>query len=502
MRNVLLIAGIVGCLIWPLGVFPAVADDTRPPNIVLIFMDDMGYGDVNPVTTTPYKTPNLDQLALRGRVFEQFVVPSAVCSASRASLLTGCLNRRVSVSGAYGPKSDRGLNPDETTLAEVCRSAGYATACFGKWHLGHHPKFLPTNQGFDHFYGIPYSNDMWPLHPAAVAKRRSDPDAESLYPSLPMIRSTPGNVAIVNDDVSPDDQRQMTGELTRRGVRFIQDNVDRPFFLYLPYPMVHVPLYASAEFDGKSGLGLFADVMLEIDHSVGQIVGAIDGANLAEQTLIIFTSDNGPWLSYGTHAGSAGPLREGKGTMFEGGVREPTIMRWTGRIPPATRTRTLCSSIDLLPTIARWIGAELPDRKIDGLDIAPVVLNEPVPPELADRVLPGYFAGGQLQTIRDQQFKLVFDHRYRTLAGKPGGDFGRPVAYRHRQSGRCLYDLASDPAESNNVIQSHPDVAERLSAAADRYRSELGDKLRGVVGNQVRPSGAMQPGDERLPLVW
>ncbi len=279
-----------------------------PPNVVVIFIDDMGYADINPFFDNQYKTPNLNRMAAEGRRFTDFVVSSAVCSASRAALMTGCYHRRVGISGALGPKSEIGINPDETTVAEICKSKGYATAAFGKWHLGHNPKFLPPNHGFDQYYGIPYSNDMWPLHPAAIAKREQDPKAPIPWADLPMIENT----TVVNDNVRPADQMQMTKEFTKRAVEFIKGNADQPFFLYLPHPMVHVPLFCSEDFLGKSGQGLFGDVVMEVDWSVGQILGAIEEIGVERNTLVIFTSDNGPWLSYGTHAGKgdAAPRRQ------------------------------------------------------------------------------------------------------------------------------------------------------------------------------------------------
>lgn len=480
---------------------PVTATDERPPNIVVIFMDDMGYADIAPFGNRTYRTPNLTKLATEGRRFTDFVASSAVCSASRAALLTGCYHRRVGISGALSPKSNIGLNPEEITLAEICKSRGYATACFGKWHLGHHPKFLPTAQGFDQFYGIPYSNDMWPLHPQSVAKRAKNPRADINWPALPMIKGTSaGGVRVVNEDMLAEDQKKMTGEFTRRASEFIRDHAEDPFFLYLPHPMVHVPLYCSEEFLGKSGAGLFGDVVTEIDWSVGEIMAAIDSIGQANRTLVIFTSDNGPWLAYGEHAGSAGELREGKGTMFEGGYREPTIMRWRGKIPPGTETDTLCSTIDLLPTIAGLIGAEVPAHKIDGRDIAPIMFGQ-------SDVSPhdsfwGYFGGGQLQIIRDDRFKLVFPHRYRTLNGHPGGFAGRPVKYQTGSAEFALYDLENDLGETHDVSAEYPEVVKRLKAAAEQARTELGDKLMDRTGAEVREPGKMQPGDEELPLLW
>ncbi|WP_315851434.1 sulfatase [Rhodopirellula sp. MGV] len=473
----------------------AAAKDT-PPNVVVIFIDDMGYADINPFGSTAYPTPNLDRMAADGRKFTDFCVSSAVCSASRSALLTGCFHKRIGISGALGPKSNIGINANETTLAEICKSQGYRTAIYGKWHLGHNPKFLPTNHGFDEYYGIPYSNDMWPLHPNSVAKRRNNPKAPISWSELPMIENT----KIVNESIQPDDQREMTKEFTRRAVDFIKRDSEDPFFLYLPHPMVHVPLYASIDFEGKSGQGLFGDVVMEVDWSVGQVLDAIKDIGAEENTLVVFTSDNGPWLSYGEHAGKATPLREGKGTMFEGGYREPTVMQWKGKIPAGTTCDTFASTIDLLPTVAAMIGAELPNHKIDGHDIQPLMFGE------ADATSPHEafpcFYAGQLQAIRNERFKLVFPHQYRTLDGGSGGKDGLPANYSQAMAKKALYDLDNDVSETTDVSQDYPEVVAQLDAAAEQYRQALGDRLTNTKGSEVRPAGRMQPGDEELPLVW
>ena len=299
----------------------------KTPNVVIMFMDDMGYADIGAFGAKAYPTPHLDRMAKEGRKFTDFYVTQAVCSASRAGLLTGCYNVRIGINGALGPKSNSGLNPDEVTIAEICKQKGYATACYGKWHLGHHKKFLPMQHGFDDYFGLPYSNDMWPYHPGVLHL----PMEERLkrWPHLPLID---GN-KIINPKVSGKDQEILTTQYTERAVSFIEKNKDNPFFVYLPHSMVHVPLYVSDKFKGKSGAGLFGDVMMEVDWSAGEIMKVLRKHNLHTNTLFIFTSDNGPWLNYGDHAGSAAPLREGKGTMFDGGCREPTLAWWPGTIP-------------------------------------------------------------------------------------------------------------------------------------------------------------------------
>ncbi|MEO1971906.1 MAG: sulfatase-like hydrolase/transferase, partial [Pirellulaceae bacterium] len=277
----------------------------RLPNVVVIFIDDMGYADIGPFGVQGIETPNLDRMAREGRVFTDFYVTQAVCSASRAGLLTGCYNVRVGIMGALGPGAKQGINSSEMTIAELCKQKNYATACYGKWHLGHHHRFLPMQHGFDDYFGLPYSNDMWPFHPTAGDR----------FPDLPLIDKN----KIVNPKVTGQDQELLTTQYTERAVQFIDANKDRPFFLYLPHSMVHVPLYVSDKFRGKSERGLFGDVVMEIDWSVGQVMSALERHKIDDNTLVIFTADNGPWLSYGDHAGSVGPLREGKGTMFDGG---------------------------------------------------------------------------------------------------------------------------------------------------------------------------------------
>ena len=489
-------------LLTSISVTHSEAANESPPNIVVIFIDDMGYADINPFGATAYKTPNLNRMASEGRIFTDFVVSSAVCSASRSALLTGCYHTRIGIRGALGPKSNIGLNADETTLAELCRSRGYATAVYGKWHLGHHPKFLPNQHGFDEYYGIPYSNDMWPLHPAALAKRARDPKAEIPWAALPMIEtSAPTGYRITNPNIQPSDQQQMTKQFTERAVSFIKRNTEKPFFLYLPHPMVHVPLYASEEFRGKSGAGLFGDVVMEVDWSVGQILDAVEDIGAERNTLVVFTSDNGPWLSYGDHAGRATPLREGKGTMFEGGYREPTIMWWKGKIPAGTQCDQLCSTIDLLPTVAKLIGAPLPAHKIDGKDILPLMTGVPGATSPHDAFY-CYYGGGQLQAVRNERYKLVFPHTYRTLNGHPGGTGGIPIGYKQSKAKLSLFDLNEDVSETMNVIDKHPEVVKQLMSAAENARVDLGDSLQKRKGTGVRAAGKLDTRDERLPLLW
>ena len=464
----------------------------RLPNLVVIFIDDMAYADVGPFGGK-VPTPNLDRMAAQGMRFTDFSVATAVCSASRAALLTGCYHRRLGISGAYGPRAKVGLNPAEMTIAELCRQKGYATACFGKWHLGHHPKFLPLQHGFDEYFGLPYSNDMWPLHPAYAHLPTAAERRKKGYPNLPLIE---GN-KVIDNEVTGAEQAMLTTWYTEKAVSFIERNKERPFFCYVPHSMVHVPLFVSDKFKGKSGHGLFGDVVMEVDWSVGQILDALERSGIDRNTLVVFTSDNGPWLSYGDHAGSAGIYREGKGTMWEGGIREPTIMRWPGRIPAGTTCSEFASTIDILPTFAKLIGGELPAHKIDGEDISELMFAVDGARSPHEYFL-CYYAGGQLQAIRDRRWKLHFPHGYRTMAGRPGGTGGSPKPYSQAKTGLELYDLHNDPGETTDVREQHADIVARLQKLADAAREDLGDRLRKMPGSGVRPVGKLQPGDERL----
>ncbi len=461
-------------------------DRSSTPNLIVIFIDDLGYADIGPFGKNNYETPNLDQMARQGRKFTDFVASTAVCSASRISLLTGCYNVRVGIHGALGPHAKIGINADEMTLAELCKQKNYATACFGKWHLGNKSPFLPLQHGFDQYFGLPYSNDMWPLHPSYANLPPNAAKRKQGYPNLPLFE---GN-DIVDPEVTGEDQAQLTTQYTEKAVAFIEANQNQPFFLYVPHSMVHVPLFVSDKFKGKSGAGLFGDVMMEIDWSVGQILDKVRSCGLEENTLVLFTSDNGPWLSYGNHAGAATPLREGKGTMFEGGYRVPTIMWWPGKIKAGTTCDELSSTIDLLPTFANLIDGQLPDHTIDGKDIGPLMFGS------ADARSPHqsflcYYAGGQLQAVRDRQWKLHFPHQYRTLNGREGGQDGSPVPYDQAKTGIELYDLKNDVGETSDVANKHPEIVKRLSVAADEARLELGDRLNDVKGRGVRPVGKL-----------
>ncbi|MGH8020174.1 MAG: sulfatase family protein [Opitutaceae bacterium] len=484
------------CLLLALALMAAPAIPARAalpetPNIVVIFIDDMGYADIGPTGCRDYPTPNLDRMAREGRTFTDFQVAQAVCSASRAALMTGSYSNRVSILGALNSSADHGISAAEVTLAEICKQRGYATAAFGKWHLGHQPKFLPVNHGFDEYFGLPYSNDMWPYtydnEPAPPDSPRS-----RRHPPLPLIE----NDRVVDASVTPEDQAMLTTWYTEHAVDFINRNRHQPFFLYVPHSMVHVPLFVSPKFKGKSGAGLFGDVMMEVDWSVGQILTAIRANELADRTLVIFTADNGPWLNYGNHAGKTGGLREGKGTMFEGGTRNATIMWWPGVVPADTRCDTVAMTIDILPTVAHLVGAKLPDHKIDGLNIWPLIDGTPE----AENPHDAYFLyyGQELQAVRTDRWKLHLPHSYRHYIMDEVGRDGHPGKTVEQEIGLTLYDMDADRNETTDVKDQHPDVVARLSKLADRMRRDLGDK--GNPGPGIRPPGRMQPGDARLRL--
>ncbi len=480
---------IVSCLVGSLTAGTAQAAKAAPlPNIVIIFCDDMGYADIGVFGAKGYQTPNLDRLAAQGCVFRSFHVPQPVCSASRAGLLTGCYPNRIGIHGALAPRSRTGINRNEMTLAEVVKQRGYATAIFGKWHLGDAPQFLPVRHGFDEYFGIPYSNDMWPLHPELVKLAPDDPK-RNRYPDLVMVEGD----KVVISKMTHEEQNQLTTWYTEHAVSFIERHKEGPFLLYLAHNMPHVPLHVSDKFRGKTKRGLYGDVISELDWSVGQVMDALERAGLEEKTWVIFTSDNGPWLSYGDHAGSADPLREGKGTCWEGGTRVPCVMRWPGRIPAGTESQRMLMTIDLLPTIAGLIGAELPKHAIDGLDVWPIISGKPGVKNPHEAYW-FYFANNQLQAVvtGDGRWKLQLPHNYSSFAGRPRGRDGMPGSAQQRTIERPeLYDLVADISEASDVASRHPEIVKHLEAQAAKARAELGDTLTDAKGKGSREPGRL-----------
>jgi len=450
------------------------------PNIVLIFIDDMGYADIGPFGNKDVRTPHLDKFAAEGRKFTSFYA-TPVCSMSRASLLTGCYNVRVSIPGVLFPKSNIGLHSNEITLAEIVKQKGYATIAIGKWHLGHHQEFLPTTQGFDSYFGIPYSNDMTidPVN-ARLAKdcvfRDGMTEAKArdgaIRHTVPLMRGT----EVVE---YPADQDTLTKRYTEEAVKFIRSHKDGPFFVYLPHTMIHFPLAASDAFKGKSKLGLLGDAIEEIDWSVGQIMATLKELKLDDNTLVIFTSDNGP-------AGRAAPpFRGNKGTTWEGGVREPCIMRWPGKIPAGTTCEQFAGNIDMLPTFAKITGVELPkDRVIDGRDITPLMF-EAKPGPARDTHL--YFArNGSLSAIRQGQWKLFLT---KGQGGGKGAQATKDTAKEKKKANKAagaeaeasdfaLYDLATDLGETKDVSAEHPEVVAKLRAEATQRDAEIREHKR------------------------
>jgi arylsulfatase A-like enzyme len=456
----------------------AAAAEERPekPNIVLIFIDDLGYGDIGPFGNTRVKTPNLDKMAEEGMKFTSFYA-TPVCSMSRACLMTGCYNARVSIPGVLFPGSNIGLHPDEVTLAEVVKPRGYVTTCIGKWHLGHREPFLPTKQGFDSYFGIPYSNDMTidPKH-ARFAKdcvfreemTEEKARAGTLRNKVPLMR---GEEVVEY----PADQNTLTKRYTEEAIKFITENKTKPFFLYLPHTMVHQPLAASDDFRGKSGAGLLGDAIQEVDWSVGRILQTLKDLELERKTLVIFTSDNG------AAAGSSAPWRGKKGSIYEGGVREPCIMRWPGQIPAKTTCSYIAGNIDVLPTFAKLVGAELPkDRILDGRDITSLMFRADAPP-VRDTHL--YFTGnGELGAIRQGDWKLFLKApaQPKPKAGTEKDADKKPVTDKP-----VLYNLAKDPTESTDVAADHLDIVTKLREEAEKRGKEIKEHRRpaGTVKN-------------------
>jgi arylsulfatase A len=434
------------CLLLALvNLCPVMAGQSRP-NFVIIFIDDMGYGDIGPFGATKQKTPNLDRMASEGMKLTSFYA-APVCSVSRAQLLTGCYGARISVPAVYSPGGNNGLNPAEHTLAERLKEKGYATMCIGKWHVGDQPEFLPTKQGFDHYFGIPYSNDM---------QVRS---SESGQPVVPLLRDDK-----VAELLTDDQQSHIVKRYTDEAVRFITDSKDKPFLLYLPHTAIHTPIYPGEAFRGKSSNGRVGDWIEEVDWSTGRILDTLRDLKLSENTLVIFTSDNGPWLVKGADSGSAGPLRGGKGSTWEGGVRVPTIAWWPGKIAANSKVDAVAGTIDLLPTTVSLAGGTLPGNPvIDGRDISPLLLGKT---KDSPRDVHYYFMGYQLQAVRQGSWKLALMPQKETM--------GREAEPDAQTKTPRLYNLDSEIGEKTNVADAHPEIVAKLTALAEKMNAEIG----------------------------
>lgn len=427
------------------------------PNIVIIFCDDLGYGDLSCFGHPSIETPELDRMAAEGMRWLQFYSAAPVCTPSRAALMTGrlplrnglCSNKRR----VLFPNSKGGIPASEVTIAEMLREAGYRTGCVGKWHLGHLPEYLPTEHGFDSYFGIPYSNDMDRIADAPKGMA-SIFEPKSEYFNVPLLRDS-------KEIERPVDQTVITRRYTEEAVKFIKAESEKPFFLYLAHSMPHVPLFRSKDFEGHSRRGLFGDVIEEIDWSVGRILQTLRDPQLAENTLVVFTSDNGPWLSQKDHGGSAGLLREGKGTTWEGGMREPTVMWWPGTIAPGQTTSQLGSTMDMLATSAALAGAQLPtDRVLDSFDLSPILRGS----ETVIRNQIFYYRAYELMAVRMGPWKVHYQEQ---------GSYGTLPTKLTKLEAPKLYHLEHDPSERYNIAKGNSRIIEQVNALVAQHRSTL-----------------------------
>ena len=456
----------------------------RPPNVILIVADDLGYADVGVYGAKGFRTPNLDRLAREGVRFTDFHVAQAVCSASRAAIMTGCYPNRIGIEGAMEPWYQFGINAKELTFPHMMKQKGYATGMVGKWHLGTPTEFLPTHRGFDEWLGLPYSNDQWPLHPEKPGK----------FPPLPLYDGD----KVINPNLSHRDMEQLTTQYTERAVSFIERSHAKPFFLYVAHTMPHVPLAVSEKFRGTTKRGLYGDAVEEVDWGIGEILAALKKHDIEKDTLVMFMSDNGPWLIYGNHAGSAYPLREGKTTTWDGGTRVPFIARWPGHIPAGSVQKEMACAIDLLPTVAKLVDAKLPAHKIDGLDIWPLFAGQKDAKNPHDvyffyGVPFGGWTGAELESVRTREWKLIVPHSYRTLAGRKPGMDGWPAEYQKKPVLEPeLYSMTSDIEEQHNVAAQHPDLVKKMLDQAEQCRADLGDTTLNRKGAGVREPGGVK----------
>ena len=438
------------------------------PNFIIIFADDQGYGDLSCFGSNTIKTPNVDRLAEEGRKFTSFMVASPVCTPSRAALLTGCYPKRVGMhQHVLFPTSTKGLNPTEHTIADHLKSQGYATACFGKWHLGHHPEVLPRANGFDTYLGIPYSNDM--NHPDNKGKPKGGPDGMDLLWKDPESTLTKWKTPLIQDEKIvelPVDQRTVTRRYTQAAIDFIETHDDKPFFVYLPHSMPHIPLYVPDDVRDPNPLNAYINVIEHIDDEVGRLLKTLDDRNLTDNTYVIYTTDNGPWLPFKHHGGSAGVLREGKGTTFEGGQRVPCVIRGPG-IPAGTVCEELTGTIDVLPTIAAITKTPLPtDRTIDGLDVSKLWMGQ-VDQSPRSEFL-HYTSRGDLEGLRQGDWKL--------LVKKPRQN--RNKQPNTKQVEALLFNLEDDIGEKNNLADKHPDIVEKLRERMTQLDEEITSNAR------------------------
>ena len=442
------------CLSFLMGCGTPESLKNNKPNVVIIFLDDSGWSDFEPFGQKRIKTPNVNRLAQEGVVYRNFYVPQAICSASRAALLTGCYPGRTKVFNAHAPK-ERGLSPDFPTMAEIYNADGYKTGIFGKWHLGDQEDTRPHQRGFDVSSGLMYSNDMWEHHP----------ENPEFWGKFPLQYWKNGQVEI--EAVSKADQRNLTKWATDDAVNFINDHASRPFFLYVPYSMPHVPLFGSEAFEGKSGVGLYGDVIIELDASIGRIMDALSAAGIDKETLVVFTSDNGPWISYGNHAGTT-PYREAKGTSFDGGTKVACIIKYPNKLTPGSVSDQVFLSIDLLPTIAHLTETPLPKLPIDGKNIWDLMTGVK---QISPHDYYAFTTGSTLESMMSGsgRWKLHLPHNYRTRPSL-GGD-GIPGKYEQASIDLTLYDLVNDPMETQDVKEDHPEVFKKMLGYAQKHKA-------------------------------
>ena len=423
------------------------------PNIIILFTDDQGYGDVGCYGSKVIPTPNLDKMASEGMRFTNFYAAAASCTPSRASLLTGNYALRIGLPDVVDDLSNKGLSSAEFTIADYLKQNGYETGMFGKWHLGHHAEFMPNRHGFKEYFGIPYSADMWPFHPKPGHN----------YPQLPLYHNE--SVVEYNPDVN-----QMTNLFTNKAIEFIKTNKDKPFFVYLPYSQPHVPLGASDQFKGKSDAGLYGDAVMEIDWSVGEINNTLDKLGISENTLVLFSSDNGPWLSYGNHGGSTGGLREGKGTVFGGGQKVPFLARMPGSIPAGVVEKQVITALDVMPTVLNITNTKMPRMQpIDGQNIWPLLSQK----GKVDNMPFFFIYSDEVQAVREGKWKLHIPHQYRIV--KEEGKDGIPgVQLKNGGSIELsLFDLEKDPSESKNLAEKYPKKVKHLKSLIETFNLDL-----------------------------
>ncbi|MSR65750.1 MAG: arylsulfatase [Pedosphaera sp.] len=447
----------IGLIVNPTFAQPVKSRENQKPNFILILADDLGYGDIGAFGSTRNRTPHLDRMAREGMKLTSFYA-APVCTPSRAQILTGCYAKRVSLPGVLGPASATGISSNELTIAELLKQRGYATMVIGKWHVGDHPDFLPTRHGFDHYFGLPYSNDMG---------KEDGQLGKGNRPPLPLVRDDK-----VIEVVKPKDQDQLTERYTDEAVKFIRAQKDHPFFLYLPHTAVHTPIHPGDKFNGKSA-SPFSDWVEELDWSVGRVLDTVRELKLSERTLVIFTSDNGPWLPKGTNAGTAFPLRGGKGSTWEGGVREPTLAWWPGKVPADSVSDAVAANYDCLPTFVELAGGKVPtDRKIDGRNIAPLLFGHT---KTSPHEAHFYFSGNKLQAVRSGPWKLKF-------AGLGKTD-------EQTDPAPMLFNLDDEIGEQTDVSAKNPDALQRLQKLIVVMDGDLGVTNSGP---GIRPPGRIE----------